>query len=227
MHNDGGMTMLNMLVSIIDGTLRTRQGIFEYSNSPHCVFRIQVAGAPSDVALTDGTRLAAGCRLINLHLWNEHIQPFPARGPTLGWARGMCRDIETSLEELAAFIANNPALDEITAVGGKMMFGSTEQTQLVAHFAERYGFVRALDSTTGGSIAEWLHLFGENILVTMIVVAQKPAAFRIDLFHRDRVPVYLLRAELMRRFGAGEKAMHQPNGARKPPGLGSAADTPK
>jgi hypothetical protein len=41
------------------------------------------------------------------------------------------------------------------------------------------------------------------------------------------VPVYLLRAELMRRFGAGEKAMHQPNGARKPPGLGSAADTPK
>src|SRR5581483_3998765 len=116
-NNDGGMTMLNTLVSIIDERLRARQEIFEYSDSPHCVFRIQVTGAPCDVALIDGTRLAAGSRLINLHLWNEHIQPFPARGPTLGWARGMCRDLETSLEELAAFVASTPALDEITAIG--------------------------------------------------------------------------------------------------------------
>lgn len=221
--------MLNALVSFIDGTLRARQQIFEYSNSRHCIFRIEVAAAPSEVILSDGTRLAAGSCLVNLHLWNEHIRPFPAAGPTLGWARRMCRDLETSLEELAAFVASDPALDEITAIGGKMMFGSTEQTELVMHFAERYGFVRAIDPITNRSVAEWLHMMGENILVSMIVIAQNPAAFRADLFRRERVPVYLRRAELMRRFRTPEQAasVRQPNGARKAPSFGSAADNGK
>ena len=197
--------MLNMLVSIIDGALRARQNIFEYSNSPHCVFRIQVGPAPCDIALSDGTHLSAGIRLINLHLWNEHIPPFPVQGPTLGWARRMCRNLEGSVEELAAYLANNPALDDVAAIGGKMMFGSTEQTELVAHFAERHGFIRAIDPAPDHSIAERLHLLGENILVSMIVIAHNPAAFRTDLLHRDRVPVYLHRAELMRRFGAQQR----------------------
>lgn len=221
--------MLNGLVSIIDSALRARQEIFEYSSRPHCVFRIQVGTAPSDIALSDGTHLYAGGRLINLHLWNEHISPFPAEGPTIGWARRMCRNLETSLEELAAFITDNSAFEDVTAVGGRMMFGSTEQTGLVAHFAERYGFVRAVDPTPDHSIAERLHLVGENILVAMIVIAQNPAAFRTDLFHRDRVPVYLHRAELMRRFGTRDNVAlaRQPDGEPKIPDLGAVTDRRK
>ncbi len=221
--------MLNTLVSMIDGALRARQEIFEYCNDPHCVFRLQLAAATSDIVLADGTRVPAGSRLLNLHLWNEHIPPFPARGPTLGWARGMCRDLATSLEELAAFVARNPDLQEVAAVGGKMMFGSTEQTQLVAHFAERYGFVRAIDPAPDHPIADWLHLVGENILVSMIVMAQNPAAFRADFFHRDRVRVYLHRSELMRRFGAHPEvaAVFQLKGERNIPSFGSAAGSRK
>ena len=107
-----------------------------------------------------------------------------------------------------------------------MMFGSTEQADLVAHFAERYGFVRAVDLAPDHSIAERLHLVGENILISMIVIARNPAAFRADLFHRGRVPVYLHRAELMKRFGPSEKTapLHQPTGERKIPSLDAAAD---
>lgn len=221
--------MLNTLVSMIDGALRARQEIFEYCNDPHCVFRLQFAAATSDIALADGTQVAAGSHLLNLHLWNEHIPPFPARGPTLGWARRMCRDLEISLEELAAFVARNPDLTNIAAVRGKMMFGSTEQTQLVAHFAERYGFVRAPDPAPDHSIADWLHLVGENILISMIVIAQNPAAFRTDLFHRDRVRVYLHRTELMRRFGAHPEAaaVFQLNGKRNIPSFGSLVGSRK
>lgn len=221
--------MLNTLVSMIDGALRARQEIFEYCNDPHCVFRLQLAAATRDIALSDGTCLAAGTPLLNLHLWNEHVPPFPARGPTLGWARGMCRNFETSLEELATFVVRNAALEDIAAVGGKMMFGSTEQTQLVAHFAERYGFVRAIESAPDRPIADWLHLVGENILISMIVIAQNPAAFRTDFFHRDRVRVYLRRAELLRRFGARQEAaaVCQLKGERNIPSFGSAADSHK
>ena len=197
--------MLNALVSVIDKTLRVRQGIFEYSDCPRCIFRVHVAAITSDVALSDGTHLSAGSRLVNLHLWNEHVLPFPDQGPTIGWARRMCQDLEISLRELASFVASHPALDDIEAVGGRMVFGSTEQTRTVVHLAERYGFVHAVEHTANRSLAEALHLLGENILISLIVISHNPAALRADCFHRDRVPVYLHRSELMKRFGTGRR----------------------
>jgi len=98
--------MLNDLVSLIDRRLRAR----EYSICRHCIFRVELVAAASDIALSNGTRLSAGSHLINLHLWNEHIPPFPPEAPALGWARRMCNDLEASLDGLAAFVANNPAL---------------------------------------------------------------------------------------------------------------------
>jgi hypothetical protein len=198
--------MLNALVSAIDKTLRARQGIFEYSDCPRCIFRVHVGVATTDIALSDGTALSAGGRLLNLHLWNEHVPPFPDQGPTIGWARRMCQDLEISLRELASFIASNPALDDIEAVGGKMVFGSTEQGHAVAHLAERYGFVCAVELAPKRSISQALHRLGENILISMIVMSRNPAALRADCFSRDRVPVYLRRHELMKRFGTAVRA---------------------
>jgi hypothetical protein len=193
--------MLKAVVSIIDKRLRARDGIFEYSNSPRCLFRVHFAVSSTDIALADGTRISRNSRIIHLHLWNEHIPPFPARGPTLSWARRLTSDLETSLEELADFIASRPDLEDIAAVGGTMTFGSIEQTQLVAHLAGRYGFVRAADPAHAHSIAERLHVLGENVLISMIVIAHNPAAFRTDCFRHDRMPVYVHRTELIRRFG--------------------------
>lgn len=199
--------MLNALVSMIDKTLRARQEIFEYSNCSQCIFRVHLAAAEREIALVDGTRLPRGSRLLGLHIWNEHVPPFPAQGPTVGWARRMCRDVELSLEELAAFVAGNPALDDVAAVGGKVMFGSTEQTELVGQVAERYGFVRAVDAEPDHSVAQKLHRLGENILISMIVISYNPAALRSDFLRRERVPVYLRRGELLRRFGTRENIM--------------------
>lgn len=195
--------MLNALVSAIDRRLRIRDRIFEYSDCQRCIFRAQITESPRDIALSDGTCLSAGRPLINLHLWNEHIPPFPAQGPTIGWARQMSRDLETSLEELAAFLADRSALEPVAAIAANVMFGSTQQTQALAHLAARYGFIRAIDREGDSpTIAQRMHLLGEHILIFMLVIAYNPAAFRTDRFRRDRVSIYLHRSELMRRFGA-------------------------
>jgi hypothetical protein len=193
--------MLNALVSAIDRRLRARQGIFEYSTCPRCIFRVQLAASARRIALADGTTVSAGGRLVQLHLWNEHVPRFPPHGPTISWARRIRCDLEMSLQELATFVASRPALADVTAIEANMAFGSSEQTQLVANLAARYGFVRAADSAHGYSILEALHLLGENILISMIVMAHNPAALRADCFRRGRVQVYLHRAELMSRFG--------------------------
>jgi len=83
-----------------------------------------------------------------------------------------------------------------------MVFVSTEQTELVTRLAARYGFVRAVDPTPNRTLYQRLHLFGESILISMIVMSQNPGALRSDFLRRDNVPVYLHRNELMRRFGA-------------------------
>lgn len=203
----GGANMLNTLVSIIDKTLRARQGIIEYSDCPNCLFRIDVAVITGEIALSDGTYLAAGSRLVNLHIWNEHVPPFPSGGPTLAWARQMCRDVELSLRELATFLESQAALEDVVAIGGNMSFGSADQTGFLADMAARYGFVRAADSAAGtSSISQKLHLLGENILISMIVISHNPAAARIGWLDRDRVPVYIRRAELIKRFGTLETA---------------------
>src|SRR5690242_12860404 len=194
--------MLNALVSAIDKRLRVRDGIFEYSKSPRCIFRAQISESPNAIALSDGTSLCAGSPLINLHLWNEHIPPFPAHGPTLGWARQISRDLEISLEELAAFLASRSALEPIVAIAADVMFGSIQQAKALVHLAARYGFIRAIDPTAASpSIAQRIHLLGEHILIFMLVIAYNPAAFRTDHFRRDRISIYLHRSELMRRFG--------------------------
>ncbi|MGH6777492.1 MAG: hypothetical protein ACRECL_05730 [Bradyrhizobium sp.] len=193
--------MLNALVSIIDRRLRANQGIFEYSTCPHCIFRLQLAPSARRIALADGTNVSAGGRLIQLHLWNEHVPRFPARGPTIGWARRIRCDLEMSLQELATFVASRPTLADVTTIEANITFGSSEQTRLVANLAARYGFVRTAESARGYSILEALHLLGENILISMIVMSHNPAALRADCFRRSRVRVYLHRAELMRRFG--------------------------
>jgi hypothetical protein len=92
-------------------------------------------------------------------------------------------------------------------------FGSSEQTQLVTHVAERYGFVRVVDPARSHSIADRLHLVGESILISLIVISHNPAAFRTDCFRHNRIPVYLPRAELMRRFGAREEIAGQSRGS--------------
>jgi hypothetical protein len=193
--------MLDTLVSIIDKALRDRQGIFEYSSCPRCIFRLHVAAIPADIALSDGTRLASGSRIINLHLWNEHIPPFPPEGPTFGWARGLRDGLELSLRELAAFVASRPAFDDIVAVGANLVFASTQQTGQVTHLVAHYGFVRPVASTATRSLSQRLHLFGENMLISMLMMSRNPAALRADLFCHDDLPVYLHRTELMRRFG--------------------------
>ena len=66
----------------------------------------------------------------------------------------------------------------------------------------RYGF-EAVAEPERLTLGERLHRFGENILISLIVLAQNAAALRADTLRRARLPIYLSRHALERRFGAG------------------------
>ena len=67
---------LEAMVIALDDRLRLRQGVIEYTKSPYCLFRIQLAASIADYVLSDGTSVRSGDRIANLHVWNEQFPCF-------------------------------------------------------------------------------------------------------------------------------------------------------
>jgi len=188
----------------LDRHLRRRHAVFEYSRSPSCVFRVDITPAPRALTLRDGTRLAPGQRIARLHFWNEHVPAVPRSGATIAWARQMQQGMAVSLHELQRYLAARPDLDDIAAVCAIVPSGTRAQSGQLARIMGYYGF-EAIAEPQHLSFVERLHRFGENILISLIVLAQNPAALRLDTLNRARLRIYLSRRTLEEKFGGTRK----------------------
>ncbi len=135
--------------------------------------------------------------ILNLHLWNEHMPPMPAAGPTPGWARQAHRAVDVSLRELARWLAREERLADIAALRADMRLATVAQSQKLVRILTHYGFESAAFRAETGSLRQ----LGENILMYLLVLAANPAAIRTDVLWRDHALVYISRAALERRYG--------------------------
>jgi len=184
-----------------DVPLRRHLGVVEYSAHAGCIFRIEVAQMRRPLTLRDGTELRIGQRVARLHFWNEHIPHVPQNGATIRWARQMRRGISLSLSELARYLLSRPDLCDITAVCGDVPSGTEGQCRQIAHIMAYYGFETIME-TGHLRLGERMHRLGENVLISLAVFAQNPTALRLDSLMRVRVPIYLSRCALERKFGS-------------------------
>ncbi len=195
------------LLFALDAWLRRRQAVFEYTRDPHCVFRLDINRSLRALVLRDGTRVHRGQRMARLHFWNEQIPPVPKNGPTIAWARRMQQAIAISLAELACYLASRPDLSDIAVVCAEVPSGTRAQSEQLARIMGRYGF-ETIAEPAHSLIAERARRFGENILISLIVLASNAAALRGDTLKRVRVPIYLSRRVLVEKFsGLGERRL--------------------
>ncbi len=199
--NHGGVSggaLLEHAVYGLDRWLRRRQGVYEYSSNPVCLFRVNRGEADQALTLSDGTRIRPGDPILNLHMWNEHMPAMPAEGATVGWARQAHRAVNTSLRELARWLARRADHADIAALRADMRLATVAQSQQLVRITTRYGFESAASRAETGSLRQ----LGENILMYLLVLAANPAAIRTDVLWRDHALVYLSRAALERRYGS-------------------------
>jgi hypothetical protein len=203
MRNDAirfnGRKLLAAPIMALDQYLRRRQGITEFSNSRDCLLRMQIVESEEEVALCDGARLAKGDYLVELHIWNEHVPLIPREGVTWAWAQQMNKMIEISLRELARHLKGRRDLDNVRVIRGRIGLAALREDQ-IARLAGRFGFERRQGPDQPA--AKGLHWFGENILISMLVLSRNPSALRINSLWRRRMLVYLSRRSLERRYSS-------------------------
>lgn len=199
-RSDHRHSLVAELIFALDRRLRQRQGVFEYTANPACVFRLQISRCDRDRVLRDGTRLRAGQPFAQLHYWNEQMPPIPGSGPTIAWGRELNRRIRVSLMELARYLASRPDLADIEVVFGDVPSGVREKFGQIARIMAHYGF-EVIPEPEALSLTQRLHRWGENVLISLIVFAQNAGALHRNTLRRVRVPIYLSRRALEEHFG--------------------------
>jgi hypothetical protein len=188
------------IIFALDAWLRRRQAVADYSSHPSCVFRLGVTRSHRTLVLRDGTRLKAGQRMIELHFWNEHIPSVPPNGATIRWARQMQKSISISLCELSRHLSSRPDLRDISVICADVPSATRAQCRQIEHIMGYYGFETVME-VEPLELHEHIHRLGENILISLTIFAQNAPALRLDTLMRVRVPIYLSRQKLERKFG--------------------------
>ena len=197
-----GRRRLAGIVFAFDAWQRRRQAVFEYTDDCGCIFRLDIARSRRSVVLGDGMCIRPGDRIARLHYWNEQIPSMPEDGPTIGWARRMQRAIAVSLRELAGYLATRPDLDDVAVICADVPSATKAQSGQLARIMAHYGFETIVEAEAL-QLGERLHRFGENILISLIILAHNAASLRADTLARVRVPIYLSRLKLEKDFADG------------------------
>jgi hypothetical protein len=195
-------SLLERILLGLDGALRRWHSIVEFTSDPTCILRIRVDRLARGLVLADGTSARAGDRFIDLHLWNEQIPAIPNGGASIAWARQMHVCFQRSLQQLARYLAGRPELDDVSVVRCTLMFAGTERDRQMIRLLGRYGF-ELVPAASPLTLGERARRFGENILITLVVLTRNAGSLRSDTLRRGRTRVFISRRALEQRYGGG------------------------
>lgn len=108
-------------VRLLDRTLRSALGIFEFCESEPCILRIALRRAEVDINLPVGAQIRRSDELVELHFWNEHLPRLRDCGSPFGWAVRFRSQMHLSLNLLAAHAARDPQLQNVAAFYARMV----------------------------------------------------------------------------------------------------------
>lgn len=192
--------VLRAMVLALEGLLRRQGGVQEFTPDEECILRIALTACKKDVELSDGTKVRAGDKICELHLWNEHIPPMPLEGPDLRWGVRFYRLAVRSLRSLAAYIAADQ-MQDIVALGGQMAFLEKDDSPVLATVAAQLGFDIVNLTAQGGRWRRFTH-FWENIYSWALMWTFNPGSLRGKrLLRLQRYRLWMSRRTLLQRYG--------------------------
>lgn len=190
---------MRAIVRCFDGLLRQIEGIFEFTDDPTGLLRLQWSRARYPLRLSDGTDVERGDPVLLLHLWNEHIPPPGPGGPDLAWAVELRRRIGRSLSDVAGWLSGEPAAADVRALGGETAIIPAADPRAAEQLVRRLGF--DVFARGGGPLARF-GMFWENLYAWALMWTFNPAALRGRRFlELRRTRLWMSRRQLLARYG--------------------------
>jgi hypothetical protein len=184
----------------LDLLLQRQAHVHEFTQDEECILRIALTTCKKDFQFSDGTKVRAGDRICELHLWNEHIPPIPLEGPDLRWGVRFYRLAVKSFRSLAAYIVAE-GLEDVVALGGQMAFVEKENPPVLASVVARLGFDVVNLTAQGGRWRRFTH-FWENLYSWALMWTFNPGTLRGKRFMRlQRYRLWMSRRTLLQRYG--------------------------
>jgi len=195
-----GTRPLRYLVHVIDAALRRILAITEIESETASVFRIKLGSAEREILLSDGTRVRPGDTVLELHLWNERLEPAPCAHAELGWAVRFRRRFLASLHRLAIHLQRDQNLAAVRAILMQPALERERPEGAIERMLPKLGF----EPLPGAAPARGrLYSFLENAWLWLLTWAHNPRALRGRQFDRTRRGFWISRSELLARHGGG------------------------
>jgi hypothetical protein len=191
---------LSRAVRSVDSLLRQRQGIEEFTVDAACVFRISHELAARAVLLSDGTAIAQGDPVLQLHFWNEHLPPMANEGPSAAWAIRLKHCMHRSLTAIANYLQRERTLDTVQALHGAPPFGSRIGAIQMVRTAQRFGF-DVIEPDVAPEWRERVHVVFDSMRLWGLAYAFNRAGLRTKGLLRHRHQLWIARRKLLRLYG--------------------------
>ncbi|MEJ2031715.1 MAG: hypothetical protein P8Y63_01450 [Deltaproteobacteria bacterium] len=191
---------LRRLIRRLDHYLLRRQEIREFSSKEECLLRLSVGKCPRPVQLADGTSIACGEPVGDLHWWNEHIPVMKDGRPDLRWARDFQRCLRITLEELAAHIQES-GWQEVKGFRGDNSFGGRQGQIGIPELFRRWGFELVATERPTGFMARFVSFWEGVYLLLMIWAYSSTALGKRNIREMKSGEIWISRAVLLEKYG--------------------------
>jgi hypothetical protein len=146
-------------VRLIEFLLRKSLHIYEFTDDPECIIRIQLTTAPHSVDF-GSWKISKGETVLAIHAWNERMPKLPSEGATLAWAVRLRRLAIHSFEKVAEELQKGGKYSQVQAIYGESTIFSFSGHTGGLHMIQRLGFtVLPLRSAAGKFGEFWANLF--------------------------------------------------------------------
>lgn len=192
---------MRALIRWFDRFLRRAFGVFEFTDDPECIFRLQRTNARHDITLSDGTVVSKGDPVLGLHFWNEHLPPIGPEGSDLAWGVRTARMMVSSLRAIVAWVRDHPEVADRQIIGGATVLIESGATGGSARLIRRLGFdIFPFKNVLGRFGEVW-----ENLYTWWLMWAYNKASLRRKrLLRIRRTEIWMRIDRLVAQFGRGD-----------------------
>lgn len=203
----------------IEARLRRAHGIVEFDDRADCLLRIAPGRTDRAFVLADGTRLGHSDAIVEIHLWNDHVAPIPARGPDFRWAVRTRRQFERSLRLLAAHLAAAPELGDARALVMRPAFAGRQLDRNLTRILQKHGF-HSMPAGANAGPANAAHRFLDNLWLFLLAWTFNRRSLRGRPFRQIRQEFWMSRAHLLAQYGTGRLTPRDAAARASPPPAG-------